>query len=289
MTKKNPGVEENIPAAEEEMDYNFLFEEESGVDDDLPDAEEEEQDGEEIEEDPEEDLEEDLEEEEEFDDKTSKAFAKRLAAKEAQIEARLRDQITRDIQSQQQSSPYQQPQYQQPRQTAPQVSMKEQIDKLADELAMTPEAVQILYQQQLMINQQAQQIQEARQMFQEDRDTTSRSQAKLDIEKQRKINPWLPEFSEGRLSDIRKQYQQQTGVTLPWKDAYKQLIAEEALSGNLNRSVQQDTLKKVSKRNKKSVKVKTSQPVKKTNLDDLTDEEFEKLIQRAKDGDFKKS
>jgi len=280
MADEITGVEEeNVPAAGEQEEasddlFDYLGEEE-GDEEDETDA------GSEAEDEEEEETEEegDEPEEEEFEDKkVEEAFAKRLAAKEKQIEERLRTQLREEL-----SRQSTQTQQQQPR-----PSMKEQVDKLAEDLAITPEAAQVMYQQQLMLNQLYSRLEQTDNLLEESKDTTTKSQAKLEIETQRQENPLLPEFDEDRLTEIRSKYKK-SGITLPWKEAYNLLVAEEAMSGKFNRKVQQETLKKVGKRQKKTVKAKTATPTRKPSLDDLSEEQLERMIERAKAGEFKKS
>ena len=269
------GVEETgvngVPVAGESQEDDFSsYLEEEGVEEEEAVAGPEEDEFEDEEQD----------ESEEFEAPVEKAFAKRLAAKERQLEERIRQQVMDEIRQQPQ------PQYQQ--YTAP-VNVKEQIDKLADELALTPEAVQVIYQQQLMLNRQAEAIRRTEETLNQNQDNMTRSEAKAEIEAQRRNNPMLPEFDETALGRIRDTYRKQYGVSLPWKSAYQQFLAEEAMSGNLGRRVQQDTLKKVVGRNKKTAKVKGSQPAKKPSIDSMSDEQFERMLAAAKSGKLKKS
>ena len=276
MAVEETGVDVNVPAAGDEEDFDQYFEE--GVEEEEVVA------GPEVED---EDEELDQDEDEEFAEQpqVSKAFAKRLAAKEKQIEERLRTQLLEEMRQQQTSQG--QHQYTQPE---PHVNVKEQLDKLADELALTPEAVQVLYRQQLMLNQQAESIRKTEEALNQNRENMTKSEVKAEIEAQRKANPMLPEFDETSINRVRESYRKQYGVSLPWKAAYQQFVAEEAMSGNLGRRVQQDTLKKVVGRNKKTVQVKGSkQPAKKPSIDSMSDEQFERMIAAAKSGRLKKS
>lgn len=284
MPDEITGVEETeTPAAgetTEESDdlFDYLGEEEGDKEDET-DAGSETEDEEEEETDEEDEVEE--EDDDKFDDpKTEKAFAKRLAAREAKLREELRNEILDEVRKQS-------PQNQQ--QPVNQATIKEQVEKLADQLAITPEAAQVMYNQQLMINQLYGHIQKTEDSLAESQDVTTKSQAKLDVETKRAANPLLPEFDEARLTAIRKQYQKSYGVNLPWQEAYNFLVAEEAMSGKFNRKVQQETLKNVGKRQKKTVKVKTATSAKKPTLDALSDEQFERMVERAKAGEFKKS
>lgn len=228
------------------------------------------------------------------DPRQEKAWAKRIAAererirREVETEYQQKNQYGQGQYSQAQQG--QQQQYQQPRLpqqrqwVEPQPLSKDELDKLADSYAMTTDAVQVMYSQQVELNRMKYLLEQSLHAISAMRDDTTKGDAVMQIERTRKANPYLPAFDEGKVSSIRQKHYQQYGVTLPWQEAYKQLVAEEAISGNLSRQAQQKAIKQITSRNRTTVQAGNAGQAKQVNVEDLSDEQFERLKERAKAG-----
>jgi len=269
------GVDEGSDAGDQE--------EEADEDDEITvdyflekdDEEDEEAVGEEEEEETEE------EEEEKLDPKTEEAFAKRLAAEREKMKKEFQQEFDNRLNQIQQQPPPGQP-------AKSDKEIKKELEELADDLGLSTEAVEILYRQQLALNQQNQRLQEAQGVIESMKEDVSKGDAKAEIESMRSKNPHLPAFDENRLREIRKTHRDTYGVSLPWKEAYKQLVAEEAMAGKLARQVQQETIGNITKRGKATTKAgKKGKASKKPDLWDLPPEQFEELQQKALRGELK--
>ena len=285
--EKKTGVEKPAVAGqEEEIDISKYFE------DDPEDAEETKEGA------PEGDPQQHTGEDEELPPEAEKAFARRLAAKEEQIRKEYDQKYSAQQHPQRQQQGVPGPgdqkvgppprQQQQAPQQQPALS-KEQIDKLAEDLALTPEAVNVLYNQQMAISQQDSRIREQQEYLENLRDESTKAETRTEIEAQRKENPSLPEFDEERVKEMRKQYKDQYGVNLPWKEAYRQLVAEEAMTGNLSRNVQQQTIQQVADRGGVNTQIgKGGKSASKPDLWDLSSDQFSKVKEQALQGKLKK-
>lgn len=198
-------------------------------------------------------------EEQKFDERIEQAFAKRLAKEREKIRQELEQQYTE--QQHVQHQPYQQ--------------QDNVVEQLAYQLGITPQAAQILLNQQLVL----QNIQ----------DQAAKMAAKVEIEKERQSKPYLPEFSEEKLSKIRDDYQKRYGMTLPWGEAYRMYVAEYAFSGNLSTAAEQQAIAKITGRDKATVQAGKGTQVKPPDIWDLPKEDFEKMLNDAKAGKFTKS
>lgn len=217
------------------------------------------------------------------DERTEQAFAKRLAAEREKIRHEMEEEYQSKNVQQQNTPPPVTP-------AQPPPLPKEQLDKLSYELGLSEEAVQVLYHQQHQLNLQNELVRNQASYIASLEDNSTKSQAKAEIEKQRAANPMLPEFDEQKVSQIRSDYRAKHGKAMPWKDAYKQLVAEEAISGNLLRSVEQKTVQQVAKRGTKTVQaVKGGGASSRPGIEDLSLDDFNKLVEKAKAGKFKKS
>jgi hypothetical protein len=226
------------------------------------------------------------------DDPVEKAFAKRLAAEREKIRRELEEQYQQQqpqqggYLGQQQSYPQG---YQQIQQSGPPPLPQEQLENLADQLGVTTEAAYAMYHQQWLIEQQNQAIQQQRQETLRLADERAKIAAKNRAEAQRKKNPNLPEFDESKLTKLRTEYQKRTGLTLPWDDVYQLHVANEAMSGNLSRAVEQAAIANITSRNKTNIQAGRGGTAKKPSIEDLPKEQFEKLVEQAKQGKFKRS
>ena len=229
------------------------------------------------------------------DPKVSEAFAKRLSQMKEQIEADLRAELQQQYQPQQPQANQQQQYQQQQQQYQPQnfdipPLPKEQMEELADQLALTPEAVQVLYSQQYLLHKQNEYINNLAGTFNNMRENDSKSQTKAQVEQMRAKNPNLPGFDENKVAQIRQEHYQQYGVPLTWDAAYKQLVASEAMSGNLFRQAEQNTIKNINRRSKKNLQAgRSGQQANTPSLDDVPDSVLEKMIEKAKSGAYMKS
>lgn len=252
-------------------------------------------------------LEEPAEEDAPFgDQRQEKAWAKRIAAEREKIRREVEDEYQQKTQhnqaqrsqaqyeqqyEQQQYQPHQpyqptrQPQQQKPW-VEPQPLTKDELSKLADDYAMTTDAVQVLYNQQVEMNRMKYLLEQSFHAINAMRDDTTKTDAVEQIERMRKSNPHLPAFDSEKVSAIRQNYRQRHGINLPWADAYKQLVADEAMSGNMSRQAQQKAIKQITGRNRTNVQVGNAAQVKQISVEDLSDAQFERLIERAKAGAF---
>jgi len=273
MVKKAPGVEE-VPAAEEQEE----IQEEIDLSEFLDESEEDEGEEEEREIEPEDN-------DEEFEDShVSQAFAKRLAAREAQIRKEFEQQY---------QQPPVQPQNQQTQ--APQQNQmpaelsQEQLEQLADKLGVTPEFMNLVYKQQLVINQQGEFLRKMQGFMSQVQDQSSLGLVKAQVEAQRAANPSLPLFDEARIKKVRDDYQKKHNINLPVEAAYDLIVAEDTRKGKITRDATQQTLKKVAKRNKATAKKSGTQQAKKPDIWDLSDAQFEAMKEKAKQGGYKRS
>lgn len=208
-----------------------------------------------------------------FDQRTEQAFAKRLAAEREKLRRELEQQLT-----QQYGQPVlQQPAYGQPGMQQPYLQQPpaNHIEELAMQWGTTPEVMRAMLDQQMRLNAMQERIEKA--------------EIKEIIERQRQEKPFLPAFDEARLEQIREQYRRFYGTNLPWREAYRQLVIEEAFNGRLSTAAEQRAISQITQRNKATVQAGKGGQAKKPDIWDLPDEEFEKLVERAKAGELKKS
>ena len=225
------------------------------------------------------------------DESTERAFAARLKQKEQklteEIEGRLRQEYEAKYRPQQQPQPQQQQYY--PPQAQPPPLPRQQLEELADQLGVTAETANAMYHQQWLINQQNEAIRRQDEYLRRMSDNSARNDMLKSIERRRKDNPHLPEPDEGRLAKIRQDHLSRYGHALPWEEAYEKMVAQEAISGNLARTAQQRVINNITSRGTKTVQAGKSGRATKPSIDDLSGDEFERLIADAKAGKFKRS
>ncbi len=273
------GVEEQAPDAggqEESFEEEDIFGSYEETDEDTADNEGEE---------------ETTEPEDEDDAKVDpKAFAAKLSKEreriERETEERLRREFEAKLKPQQTQSQSNEPQY---KGDAPPPLRREDLDKLADDLGTTPETANAMYHQQWLLNKQAEETRRTREYLETMRDNNSKFEALRNLEKQRSSNPGLPEVDEQKLQQIRDDYRKQTGYSLPWEDAYEKLIAKEVMSGSLKRKAEQETIGKITARNKATIQAGKGGQAKRPSIDELPSDEFNRLVEEAKLGKYKKS
>jgi len=219
------------------------------------------------------------------DQRQEKAWAKRIAAEREKIRREVDEEYQRKTQEQQ----YSRTQYQPPQPKAwvePQPLSKEELDKLAENYAMTPDAIQVLYSQQVELNRMKHLLDQSFMSINSMREDTNKGETIMQIERTRRNNPDLPVFDEGKVAAIRQNYLNRHGIRLTWEDAYKQQVAEEAMSGNLSRQAQQKAIKQITSRNRTNVQAGNAGQAKPVSVEELSDEQFERLKERAKAGVF---
>lgn len=217
------------------------------------------------------------------DDTIEKAFAARLKHATEKIREEVKAELMQELAQRQEGQAAQQPQAQQ--QEIPPLP-DDVADDLADKYGTTPEVIRVWYGQQAKINQQEKLIQGLVQQFYEREDY---AQAKAYADEVRARNPAAPEWDENRLRKFRDDYYKQYGTLLSWRDSYRQLVAEEALKPEtyqrIARSTQQETIKKITSRDRDTVQIKSAS-VRKRTISDLSNEEFERLLEQAKEGKY---
>jgi hypothetical protein len=210
----------------------------------------------------------------------SKAFATKLAAEKDKMRDEIRSEIMQEIERTK-NTPEQQ------RQGAPayQGLSEEEIEKLADDLDASPKLVRVVYEQQMRINQQEE---INRKMTAQVRDRSEYESAKTFAQEMVAKNETMPVFDDKVLHNYRmKYYQEHAGATLPWKEAYKMLVADTVMSGDLTREAQQAAIEQIKERDKTTVGLK-SPAAQKPTIDDLPSDQFNKLVEEAKSGKYKR-
>jgi len=258
------GVEEPAVAGQGE---DTLFDKEDFMDepDVKPDSKPEEQDAPEQPEQP-----------ESQDDSVEKAFAERLKHATKKIREEVKEELMREFQ--QQPQPHTQ-------EVIPPLP-EDAAEVLADKYGTTPEVVRAMYAQQALINRQSKEMQRIAYQIQEREEYANAKDYAAKIKKQ---NPAAPDWDDGRLQDFREKYYKQYGTVLSWRDTYRQVVAEEALNPEtyqkIVRRTQQETIGKITSKDKDTVQVQ-GQTVKKRTVNDLSDEEFEIFLEEAKEGKY---
>lgn len=210
-------------------------------------------------------------EEESEEARVEVAFAKRLAQEKEKIKKELEEEF------QQKFGQPQMPAYSQ----QPQETVEQMAERLADEWMVTPEVAMAYILQQ-------QQLQQVSAQLNYIRDNEEKLKAINKIEAQRKNNPYLPDFDEEKVIDKRVTYYQQYGVLPSWEDAYKMYIADAVTEGNIVKNIEQKTISQISGRDKTNVQVGKAAVPKKKTIEDLSDAEFERLKEQAKQGLYSK-
>lgn len=206
------------------------------------------------------------------DQRVEQAFAKRLA----QEREKIRQELEQELQQR-----YQQPAYQPPVQPQPQQSLEEQAQRLAEEWMITPEAAKAFIAQE----ERMKDLNTRLYMMQ---DNTEKVKAEAAINEQRKNNPFLPPFNEQELINVRLRHYNQYGVLPNWEDAYKMHVADAVAKGEVNKTIEQQVISKITGRDKVNLQVGRAEQPQKRSVWDLSNEEFEKLKEKAKRGELKK-
>lgn len=217
----------------------------------------------------------------ELPDNASKAFAAKWKAESSRLEESIRAKVLAEMEEKTRTTPAEQ------NQGAPQNReiTTEELEELADKLKTSPEVAKILYNQQQLINQQAEdsQLNERRDREKADYNSAVQYARQLNSE-----NPSMPAWSDEKVQAYRMNHYKLYGTTLPWKEAYKMQLADSVLSGEVSRQAQQEAIRKIQERDTASVDVK-SPATRKMGMADLTPEQFKKLKEEVKLGLHKKS
>lgn len=234
------------------FDFSFLEEEETGVEEPAAAVQEEEQG--------------------EDQQRIEQAFAKRLA----QEREKIRQELEQEYQQR-----YQPPMHQQMPTPQPDQSLEERAQKLAEEWMITPEAAKAFILQE-------ERMKDLNTRLYLMQDNAEKVKAETAINEQRKNNPLLLPFNEQELINIRLRYYNQYGIMPNWEDAYKMYVANAVTKGEINKNIEQQVISRITGRNKVNVQVGRAEQPQKRSIWDLSDEEFEKLKEKAKRGELKK-
>jgi len=217
----------------------------------------------------------------ELPEDASKAFAKKLNAEREKIREEERQKIQEEIRQRTETTQQEQ------QQGAPQHRQmpQEEIERLAEQYEVSVPFMQFMINQQQQ-NQQLQQKLRERDM--RDRERSEYLQAKEFANELKGQNSSLPDWDDQQLDAYRKQYYKRYGAILPWKEAYQMSIADAVTSGELTRQTQQDTIKNIQEREEQSTNIKSPSP-KRMTIMDLPKDQFDKMVEDAKLGKYKRS
>lgn len=217
----------------------------------------------------------------ELPEDASKAFAKKLNAEREKIREEERQKIQEEIRQRTETTQQEQ------QQGAPQHRQmpQEEIERLAEQYEVSVPFMQFMINQQQQ-NQQLQQKLRERDM--RDRERSEYLQAKEFANELKGQNSSLPDWDDKQLDTYRKQYYKRYGAILPWKEAYQMSIADAVTSGELTRQTQQDTIKNIQEREEQSTNIKSPSP-KRMTIMDLPKDQFDKMVEDAKLGKYKRS
>lgn len=218
-----------------------------------------------------------------------KAFAAKLTKERERIERETEERLRKEYEARYAQQQPTKPTEQQYKGDAPPPLPREHLEKLADDIGVTPEAANAMYYQQWRLNKQDEQYKETQEYLRSMRDKSAKLEALQVLEKKRAKNPGLPEVNEKRLQEVREDYRKRTGYELPWEDAYDKLVAQEAMSGKFQRQTEQETIGKITSRNKATIQAGKGGHAKKPDIWDMPAEEWNKLVEEAKAGKYKKS
>lgn len=217
----------------------------------------------------------------ELPEDASKAFAKKLKEEKEKMEQEIRAKIVAELEQRTQTTAQQQGQG--AGQFRPMT--QEELEKLAEDLETSPKVVSILYQQQQLINQYSDvQKREA----QKSADRSEYNAAVAFARKLREENSSMPDWDDESVHTYRMNHYKEYGRTLPWKEAYKMMIADKVMTGNIARETQQETIRKIQERENADVNLKAPGS-KAMTIDDLTPEQFAKMKEDALAGKYKRS
>lgn len=206
------------------------------------------------------------------------AFAAKWSAKKDELREELRSEIRREFEKEAK-----------PQQPAQEFSMPEslsetEIQSLADQLEVSPQQVRINYS--IMRNQKILEHENAR-LKKEQFEESERREARKFADSARKKNPFLPEYNDTAVNEYRQKYHQERGLTLPWPEAYRLMVADMAVEGQLMQAAQQKLINQLTTRDKSSVQVEgPASQHSSSNIMDLSKEDFEKLKQKALRGEL---
>jgi len=259
FAEETSGVEESLPVAgveeSESIDYEKLL-----FSDDEPGVEEESA-------------------ADSLPEEAEKAFAKRLKAEREKIEREVREQITAETKNVQTENVYQQSP------TTFKPLSGEELEAMAEKLGATPELVNIIYNQEQM-NRQLHEHMRKREKIEQERREYDQAVAYAKALKEK--HPTVPEWNDDMVHKYRMQFYRDYGRTIPWREAYKAVITDSVLTGDMERNTEQEVLRKVTERDSANVTISKPQQ-KKLGMWDLTPSQFAEVKERALEGKFKKS
>ena len=259
--EETSGVEQVLPAAgvedSEEMDYSKLLfsddEEETGVEgESAADSE--------------------------LPEDASKAFAKKLTVEREKMEKEIRAELTAEIQKQPTEQVTDGPARYKP-------LSGQELEDLAEKLGATPELVSIIYNQEQMNRQM---FDDMRKRDKRDLERNEYNQAVTYAKELKEKHPDVPNWDDGAIHKYRMQFYRNYNRTIPWKEAYRAIIADTVLSGDMKRNTEQDLLRKITERDTANVSI-TKPQQKKVGVWDLPPSQFAEFKKQALEGKFKKS
>jgi len=213
-------------------------------------------------------------------DDVSKAFAARLADEREKIRKELKDELLTEMsqRTQQPAQQVQQPVYKD--------YTDEQLEELADRYDTSPAMVKKLLEQE----QKTELLyMEQRRNAQIIREQNEYRDAKQYAEQLVQQTSALPAWDDTKVDQYRQNHWKQTGVVLPWKDAYRLIISDAVLAGDIKRKTEQDTIKNITKRSEETNTLQQPSTKRKPSIGDLSKDEFDAFIKEAKTGKWKQS
>lgn len=225
----------------------------------------------------------------EQEERTEVAFAKRLSQEREKLRDELREEVLREVKAQQPQQAQQQP----PQQQMPPTLTNEQAERIAEELDTTPQMARLMYDRDVKFySLQQQALAQARlisELSGKIGEGSEKEMAKREIAALTAQNPSAPPWDENEIGKFREDYQRKNNRLPSWRESYSLYVAEQALSGKLARQTQQQTLREIAGREKSTVQITSPEPAKKVSVEELSVDVFNKLIERAKQGEFKRS
>ena len=215
------------------------------------------------------------------DVKDPEAFAARLAYEKSKI----RDEIIQEITPQLQEQFRQQYESQQPDVNTGEIQplSDDDAERIAAQMGCSEETARVMYMMQAENNRLKNVVNT---VLQGSYENESKAEAMRLASEARAKNPLAPEFNEQQVSQFRQAYHKQTGVMLPWKEAYQLHVSQLALSGELLRQTQQSVLQQVVARDKVTAPIQTTQPAQKRTINELSSEEFRRLQEDVDAGKY---
>ncbi len=222
--------------------------------------------------------------EEKLPENAERAFARKLRKEREKFEQE-KQQLRQQYESQHQQPPPQVDYGAEPPPALP----KDQLRKLSDELGLTEEAANAMFQQQWYLNQQRDQFNRQQQELARMKEQSSKAQIFQAIEEHRQNNPHLPPANESELETIRQNHYRKTGQNLSYAAAYEKLVAYRAWTGELQRSQQAKAAQDIAKKGKASVQAGGGKRTPRPSIESMPLDKFQQMVERAKRGDFTKS